>query len=262
MKKLDFSMYTEKWRDDFYGDSLDADNWGYELGYVRNQELQEYTNSGENVKVENGELVLSALREVREGNKVYYSSGSVETAGKQEFLYGKIEMKAKLPGGKGIWPAFWTLGSSFRDIGWPDCGEIDIMELVGGDHDPVADADKEPFFSDSRAYGNIHYRGKTGNVASKTFYHLPEGRYCEGYHLFGLIWTKEKMEWYIDDSIYLSADITRIPEFHKPHFLKLNIAVGGCWAAEVGEKTVFPQEYRIDYISYSQTQEDEKDRES
>lgn len=259
-------LYTEVWRDDF--DTLDMNSWSYQLGHKRGIEPQEYVDSSENVFVEDGKLILRATKKHEytihynaDGSDIVkkYDSGSIATFGKREFLYGKIEMRAKLPKGAGAFPAFWTLGNDFtldglvasdQGVGWPMCGEIDIMELIGENPDM-------PGTSDRTVHGTIH-NGLTedGDKAQTNTYSLPEGQtFNDEYHTFSIIWNPDTIQWYVDDNLYSTVYITDLDYFHKPHYLLLNLAAGGAWPGFPNDQTKFPMDFEIDYISYSQTKE-------
>ena len=259
-------LYTEVWRDEF--DTLDMNSWSYQLGHKRGIEPQEYVDSSENVFVEDGKLILRATKKDEytihynaDGSDIVkkYDSGSIATFGKREFLYGKIEMRAKLPKGAGAFPAFWTLGNDFtldglvasdQGVGWPMCGEIDIMELIGENPDM-------PGTSDRTVHGTIH-NGLTedGDKAQTNTYSLPEGQtFNNEYHTFSIIWNPDTIQWYVDDNLYSTVYITDLDYFHKPHYLLLNLAAGGAWPGFPNDQTKFPMDFEIDYISYSQTKE-------
>ena len=259
-------LYTEVWRDEF--DTLDMNSWSYQLGHKRGIEPQEYVDSSENVFVEDGKLILRATKKHEytihynaDGSDIVkkYDSGSIATFGKREFLYGKIEMREKLPKGAGAFPAFWTLGNDFtldglvasdQGVGWPMCGEIDIMELIGENPDM-------PGTSDRTVHGTIH-NGLTedGDKAQTNTYSLPEGQtFNDEYHTFSIIWNPDTIKWYVDDNLYSTVYITDLDYFHKPHYLLLNLAAGGAWPGFPNDQTQFPMDFEIDYISYSQTKE-------
>ena len=255
--------YTEVWRDDF--DTLDTSTWSYQLGHKRGIEPQDYVSNKDNVFVEDGKLYLRATEkdEYRvhynaDGSDIVkkYDSGSIATFGKKEFLYGKIEMRAKLPKGAGAFPAFWTLGNDFtldglvdskQGVGWPMCGEIDIMELIGANPDVSGT-------SDSTVHGTIH-NGLTenGDKAQTNTYSLKEGTFNDDYHTFGIVWNPDTIEWYVDGNVYSTIYITDLDYFQKPHYLLFNLAAGGAWPGFPNEDTEFPMDFVIDYVSYSQT---------
>ena len=260
------NQYTEVWRDDF--DTLDMNSWSYQLGHKRGIEPQDYVDNPENVFIDDGNLVLSATekKEYRvhynaNGSDIVkkYDSGSIATFGKKEFLYGKIEVRAKLPKGAGAFPAIWTLGNDFtldglvdseQGVGWPMCGEIDIMELIGANPDVAGT-------SDSTVHGTIH-NGLTedGDKAQTNTYTLPNGEtFNKDFHTFSIVWNPDTIQWYVDDNLYSTVYITDLDYFQKPHYLLLNLAAGGEWPGFPNEDTDFPMDFVIDYVSYSQTKE-------
>lgn len=259
-------LYTEVWRDEF--DTLDMNSWSYQLGHKRGIEPQEYVDSSKNVFVEDGKLILRATKKGEytihynaDGSDIVkkYDSGSIATFGKREFLYGKIEMRAKLPKGAGAFPAFWTLGNDFtldglvasdQGVGWPMCGEIDIMELIGENPDM-------PGTSDRTVHGTIH-NGLTedGDKAQTNTYTLPNDEtFNNDFHTFSIVWNPDTIQWYVDDNLYSTVYITDLDYFHKPHYLLLNLAAGGAWPGFPNDQTQFPMDFVIDYVSYSQTKE-------
>ncbi len=238
MKKKDYRLV---WSEEFDGSEINRDIWSFEEGYVRNHELQYYTDNPENSYIQDGCLVIECRKE--DNPQRPYTSAALETIGKAEFLYGKIEMRAKLPYSKGIWPAFWTLGCDINEVGWPRCGEIDIMELIGGI------PEKHGQNSDDTIYGTIHYPGEQ-NVGNTCSCRLFNEDYCDDFHIIGIEWTEEYIKWYVDGIIYNERDIRNIPEFHKPHFLIVNTAFGGDWPGDPDDTTVLPQKYYIDWIRY------------
>lgn len=234
---LTYPGMTLFWNDEFDGNSLSAD-WILELGNGDwgwgNNELQYYTNS--NHVVENGMLRITAKNQnVGSQN---YSSTRMKTQGNVFFTYGRIDIRAKLPKGKGIWPALWMLGEQYATVGWPSCGEIDIMELVGGGN-----------FNDSRVYGTVHWNDN-GHAQWGNGYSLSSGLFNDEFHVFSIIWTDQSINWYVDDVFYHSIDITpaSLSEFHEDFFLIFNIAVGGTWPGSPDATTVFPQDMYVDYV--------------
>ena len=172
-----------------------------------------------------------------EHEKSKYTSARIKTNGKFDFKYGKVEMKAKLPSGQGIWPAFWMLGSDFETAGWPDCGEIDIMENVG----------KTP----KTVNGTAHAPGYSGNMGLGSFLTIEEDL-SSAYHIYSIEWSEDKIEWLMDDKKYHSLTPQTIGgnkwAFNKEFFLLLNLAVGGNWPGYPNDTTIFPQKYYIDYV--------------
>ena len=288
--------YELLWEDDFSENDLDLDVWGYELGSVRGNEQQHYVDSEENVFLRDGNLVLKVTDRAVEdqymnprgganARKVIYNSGSVRTHAKKEFLYGRIEMKAKLPKGKGAFPAFWTLGADFlldgdinseQGYGWPSCGEIDIMEIIGA---PTAERAaqgeiKEGAQSNSKVYATPHFywKGATGDPDRDGSYSPFElgKNYDIGedlnneYHIFGINWTPEKIEWYIDDVIYNTMEFkddngrmsAAAASLNRPQYIQFNLATGGNWAKNaglhLGEDNT---EFTIDWVRWMQDDE-------
>lgn len=227
------------WSDDFDGTGgVDASKWVYEQGGGGwgNAEQETYTNSTSNVYRDgSGNLVIKALN-----SGGYITSGRIKTAGKFDFTYGKVEMRAKLPYGQGIWPAFWMLGSVGG--GWPDNGEIDIMENIG------------KAAEQTKVYGTIHGPGYSGANGIGAVYNGP--RFADGFHTFGIEWETNVIRWYVDGNLYE----TRTPAdlggktwvYNHNFFLLLNLAVGGQWPGNYDASTVFPQSYTIDYVKVYQ----------
>ncbi|MDP4272995.1 MAG: glycoside hydrolase family 16 protein [Bacteroidota bacterium] len=228
--------YKLVWKDDFNGLALDTNSWKNETanpGWVNN-ELQYYT-AGTNIQVENGKLRIVAKKE---NNK--YTSGRINTKDKRTFTYGLFEIKAKLPKGVGTWPALWMLGQNHEEVGWPSCGELDIMEHVG----------KHPCFIHSSihnksGYGQTPYTGilKIKNPFNK-------------FHIYGMEWTKEYIAFFIDGKLVYRYN----PEvknkdnwpFDKPFFFIFNIAIGGNWGGPVIDDACFPAVMEVDWVKVYQ----------
>lgn len=271
--------YEIIWSDDFNESELDLSSWEYELGSIRGIEQQHYVDDPENVFLrqndEGGELVLKATDRPKElqynnprneSRKVIYNSGSVRTHGKVEFLYGRIEMRAKLPKGQSVFPAFWTLGSDFtidgdisneQGYGWARCGEIDIMELIGSNEGGVGN---------KTVYQTIHTSdGNDGNdhKLAGVSYTISED-FADDYHIFGINWSKGKMEWYVDDQIVKTVDYSNDPIASKcldrPQYIQMNLAMGGAWPGEIQEGLA-GTEYAIDYVYYAQNEQQKLDAE-
>lgn len=226
------------WQDEFDGNSLDSRNWSFDIGTGvdgwGNHELQYYRE--ENVQVQNGYLTITAKREDYNGRQ--YTSSRIKTEGKQSFLYGRIDMRAKLPKGQGIWPAFWALGANHSTVGWPLCGEIDFMEMVGGGPG-----------KDNTVHGTVHYEDG-GHKYVGGSHTLESGDFHDKFHVFSIVWTSEKITWYVDNQEYYSFDTTgeHKDEFRRSFFILLNMAVGGNWPGAPAANTVFPQKYIVDYV--------------
>ena len=228
------------WADEFDGPDgspPDSEKWSLETGGEGwgNNELQYYTDNPGNCCLKDGNLVIEAKEEQVGVNP--YTSARMITKDKYEFQYGKVEMRAKLPYGQGIWPAFWMLGSDFYETGWPDCGEIDIMENVG----------KEPGI----IHGTLHGPGYSGGMAIGMPYTV-DGDITEEFHVYSIEWSENEINWLVDGVQYhtMNPDRTIGNEwvYNKEFFILLNLAVGGNWPGNPDETTVFPQKYCIDYV--------------
>jgi beta-glucanase (GH16 family) len=227
------------WQDEFNGSGLpDATRWGYEVGYVRNNELQYYTqNRLENARQENGQLILEARRDGWNGHDI--TSASIITKGKKSFLYGRIEVRAKLPTGKGTWPAFWMLGTNIDQVGWPACGEIDIMEYVGYQPTSIFGTVHTPFYYHGSPAGP---RGGSTQASSPWL----------DYHLYAIEWFPDRIDFFVDSVKYFTffneGTSTKWP-FDKPHYLLLNLAIGGSWGGSQGvDMSLFPHRVYVDYV--------------
>ncbi len=230
--------YQLVWEDEFKNDGeLDNTKWDYEIGYIRNNEEQYYTKNLRNARIENGYLLLEAHMEEVEGYN--YSSGSITTSNMVAWQYGKIEVKAKLPKGVGIWPAIWMLGENWQQVSWPKCGEIDIMEHVG--------------FTKDTVYGTVHteaYNHTIGTSVGKgVFINNP----YDEFHIYAVEWTDEKIDFLLDNTVYHSFKNENKTEaewpFDQKFHLKLNIAVGGSWGGAQGiDDAIFPQQMMVDYV--------------
>lgn len=221
------------WADEFDGPQLNTSSWNYEQGATGwgNNELQNYTNSTDNVHIDSGYLHITALNPSASS----YTSGRITTMGKKEFTNCRVEIRAKLPEGQGIWPALWMLGANFPAVGWPKCGEIDIMELLG--HQP------------SVVHGAIHW-DQNGHTSRTTSYSLLSGKFSTAFHTFHLIWTPNRLIWMVDNQqfFYLNRlSVTSFP-FSLPQFFIFNVAVGGNWPGNPDQTTIFPQHMIVDYI--------------
>lgn len=239
--------YRLVWSDEFDGTALDLSKWSYEIGNGQNgwgnNELEYYTNRSQNVSVSGGYLAITAQKENYSGFN--YTSARIKTQGKFSFRYGKVEARIKLPYGNGMWPAFWMLGDNISTVGWPSCGEIDIMEMIGG----IGIGNTGTELSDSIVYGTLHWN-QNGHVQSGGKTSLKSGRFADDFHLFGVIWTPQVIKFYVDSTIYYQVDITPawMSAFQKNFFIILNLAVGGNWPGSPNSATVFPQTMLVDYV--------------
>lgn len=228
--------YTLVWQDEFNGIAIDPANWKHELGAGGwgNNESQFYTANPENSFISDGKLVIEARKEDYNGSP--YTSARMITAGLREFKYGRVDIRAKLPQGKGIWPALWMLGSNIWTVSWPKCGEIDIMEVIGS----------EP----STLHGTAHWEHNGNHASYSKSTKLNEGKFADKYHVFSLVWDENFIRWLLDDVEYNVIDIrpAGLSEFHQPYFFIFNVAVGGNWPGYPDAATAFPQRMFVDYI--------------
>jgi beta-glucanase (GH16 family) len=215
--------------------------WTVFEGTAFNGEQQYYTSRPENIKVEDGMLHITALRESFMGSN--YTSARIETNGLFEKQYGRFEARIKLPWGQGIWPAFWMLGNECEEndelgaINWPNCGEIDIMEYRGQNPTIVS--------------GAVHGPGYSGGNPIIKEYELVNDRFDTGFHVFGIEWGEGYINFYVDDVLYnqiTPEDVTGDWVFNNPFFMILNVAVGGGFVGSPSNATVFPQTMLVDYV--------------
>lgn len=237
------------WADEFElpdGSPPDPASWNYSTGGGGwgNGELQHYTDRLENARIEDGNLVITALQETYMGR--HYTSARLNTMVKREFQYGRIEVRARLPNTPGIWPAIWMLPARATYGTWPAGGEIDILELIG----------REPF----RAYATLHYGNP--HESQSGYYDLPGGAtFDQDFHVFAIEWEPDEIRWYVDDVQYHAArewftSIADYPApFDQPFYLILNVAVGGHWPGSPDETSLFPQSMRVDYVRVYQERE-------
>jgi beta-glucanase (GH16 family) len=240
------------WQDDFTAapaGAPDPDNWVYETGMLRNHEAQCYTKDRrENVRVEGGSLVIEARKEHFEipgkpGRFAEYTSGSIQTKAKADWLYGRIEVKAKLPAGRGTWPAIWMMPTDGK-AGWPACGEIDIMENVGFQGDVIHGT------VHTKQYNHVKHTEKTGTLKLDRAGQKPS----EAFHIYAIEWDERKIDFIVDDAKYFTFENDGKGEaatwpFDKPFYLKLNFAVGGDWGGAKGvDEKAFPQKMQVAYV--------------
>jgi beta-glucanase (GH16 family) len=240
--------YTLVWSDEFNGangTAPDPTKWVLETGGNGwgNNELEYYTNRLENAHVQDGNLVITAIKETytgTDGVTSNYTSARLKTAGKFEQAYGKFEARIKIPAGQGIWPAFWMLGNNINTVSWPSCGEIDIMENIG----------KEP----SIIHGSLHGPGYDVGAA----FTLPNGqRFSDDFHIFDVEWEPGTIRFYVDGQLYETQSSSSAGSgwvFDHPFFTLLNVAVGGNWPGSPDDTTVFPQTMLVDYVRVYQRQ--------
>jgi beta-glucanase (GH16 family) len=230
--------YKLVWSDEFNKPgSPDPDKWSFEIGKIRNNEAQYYTDRPENIRIEDGHLLIEARKEDFHG--AHYTSASIETLHHFDFTYGRVECRAKLPAGRGSWPAIWTLGSNIHSAGWPACGEIDIMEQVG--FDPL----KIHGSIHTKSYNHVHHTEKT--AVTKVIDPAAD------FHIYTMDWTPVQITISTDGHPYFTFINEHTGKdawpFDAPQFLKLNLAIGGAWGGQKGiDAASFPQRYEIDYI--------------
>ncbi|MVO09352.1 family 16 glycosylhydrolase [Flavobacterium sp. TP390] len=228
------------WEENFNGKALDTTVWNFELGNGcpnicgwGNNESQIYTKN--NHKVEDGMLTITAAYDGTQ-----YTSTRITTKDKKEFQYGKMEVRAKLPQGKGLWPAFWMLGSNISQVGWPKSGEIDILEYIG----------KEP----GQVFTSLHTQDSHGNTINtkKTKIEGIE----EGFHLYAIDWNKDQIAFYVDNHLVYTFKPEVKNEntwpYNQPFYFLINMAIGGNFGGPDIDNSVFPQEFSIDYIKVYQ----------
>jgi hypothetical protein len=227
------------WSDEFNGSSISSANWGFDIGAGGwgNNELQNYTSRTENARIVNGMLVIEARRENFGGSA--YTSARMKTQGKQSFgINTWVEARIRSPQGQGIWPAFWMLGNSISTVGWPSCGEIDIMDIQG----------QNPF----RNFGTIHWADVNGNHASFGGIYNSSSSLAAGFHTFSISRTGSSIKWYVDRIQYgeanIAGGINSTSEFQSPFFIILNVAVGGNFVGSPDGSTVFPQQLQVDWV--------------
>lgn len=226
--------------DEFSEDGApDNTMWSFDIGTGENgwgnNELQYYTDRPENVQVEDGMLRITAIRESFMGSP--YTSARILTKGKFDQAYGRFEARIKLPWGRGLWPAFWLLGSNIDEVSWPQCGEIDIMEYRG--QEPTA------------VHGSVHGPGYSAGEAVTKKFVLNNDRFDTGFHVFGIEWGPGYINFYVDDVLYnqiTPEDVTGEWVYDQPFYIILNVAVGGSFVGAPDANTQFPQTMLVDYV--------------
>ncbi len=231
---------TLVWRDEFNAPELNTTNWGFDVGTGcpncgwGNNELQYYT-AGENLSFSQGKMIIEGRTEQREGKN--YTSTRLISMGKREFKFGRVDIRAKLPRGQGIWPAFWMLGANFKTVGWPSCGEIDIMEFLGHD--------------EKRVHSTIHFKAGN-NATNRTSSLLNDTPLPDEYHVYSLDWQQDKIRMLIDDKLINEFNPATLAgaghPFNESFFFIINLAIGGNWPGSPNATTYFPQWLYVDYI--------------
>jgi beta-glucanase (GH16 family) len=240
--------WTLVWSDEFNGadGSLpDAAKWHQIQGGsgFGNGELEYYTGEPANVHQEKGNLVITAKKEdysSPDGLSHPYTSARIETKGRFQQKYGRMEARIKLPKGQGIWPAFWMMGNNFDTVGWPDCGEIDIMENVG--------------FEPSSVHGTLHGPGYSGGEPLTGTFTLPQqAHFSDNFHVFAIEWDPQEIRFYVDNTVFETQSVKNLPAgkhwaFDHPFFILLNVAIGGYWPGNPDGTTAFPTSMLVDYV--------------
>ena len=244
--------YKLKWSDEFNGTELNRTDWNvetHEPGWV-NSEWQAYVDSTENIKVQDGKLLIQPVKTMNEDGTYSYTSSRVNTQGKHDFKYGYFECRAKVPTGKGYLPAFWMMPTDENLYGqWPKCGEIDIMEVMGQET--------------NKAYGTIHY-GEPHDQSQGTYSVAVTNNFADSYHTYAVDWEPGKITWYVDgikyheESDWFSAKsgqgtVAYPAPFDQPFYMILNLAVGGSWVGYPDASTTYDdQQFAIDYVKVYQ----------
>lgn len=226
------------WADEFNVAGLpDPNKWDQEQGFIRNKELQYYTKARpENARIEDGMLVIETRKDDFEGHPI--TSASLRTRGKTSWLYGRIEVRAKLPTGKGMWPAIWMLGINPGQR-WPACGEIDIMENVG--FDPL------------KICANIHTKAYNHVIGTNKGSRIDVTDPSQNFHVYAIEWFEDRLDFFVDETKYFTFKNEGTGNdtwpFDKPHYLIINAAYGGSWGGQKGvDDAILPQKYLIDYV--------------
>ncbi len=229
--------YQLVWFENFDGSELDTNSWKYETGgNWYNNEIQYYTDREKNIRLENSKLIIEAHKEDY-GNR-NHTSARIKTQGKKFFKYGRIDARIKLPRGQGIWPAFWMMGENEPSVGWPACGEIDVVEMIGGSN------------RERTIYGTAHWSHNGSHAEYGGMNSLASGAYSDDFHVYSIEWNEQEIKWLVDGNQYHVIDITpsQLSEFHQEFFFLLNVAVGGDWPGYPDQTTEFPQRMEVDYI--------------
>ena len=246
------ASYKLSWNDEFNGadgSSPDASKWTYDTGVGGNgwgnNELETYTNRTQNAQIKGGNLVITAVKETyadpSDGVTRNYTSARLKTQSLFSQAYGRFEARIKIPAGQGMWPAFWMLGNDISSVGWPKCGEVDIMENIGKEPDTV--------------HGSLHGPSTIGHTSDTTApFSLPAGqKFADDFHLYAVEWEPGTIRFYVDSTLYATFNSSQWPAggtwvFDHPFFIILNVAVGGSWPGSPDNSTVFPQQMLVDYV--------------
>lgn len=223
------------WSDEFDGAALDTTKWSFDVGSDFGTGQQDFdTARPENVSVAGGVLALTARREAYQGAS--YTSGRIESRAFAQ-TYGRFEARMQLPKGQGMWPAFWLLGKNFAEVGWPGCGEIDVVECRGADPTTIA--------------GSLHGPGNANYTKGFTLH--GGASFNDDFHVFAVEWEPGTIRWYVDDALYQTISADALPRsqawvFDHPFFVILDLAVGGQYGGPIDDATPLPQSLKIDYV--------------
>ncbi|MGD0735912.1 MAG: glycoside hydrolase family 16 protein [Terracidiphilus sp.] len=258
--KTENKNWTLVWSDEFNGPDgamPDPGKWTAVRngsGYG-NRELEYYTDRTSNLHLEKGNLVITARKENytgADGVQKEYTSARLETAGHFEEKYGRVEARIKIPKGQGVWPAFWMLGTDYASTGWPDCGEIDIMENVGS----------EP----AKVHGSLHGHGYSGSNPLSGVFTLPDGaQFSDDFHVFAIEWEPGAIRFYVDNTLYETQTSHSLPpnarwSFDHPFYVVLNLAIGGYWPGDPDATTSFPVNMLVDYVRVYKPKDDPSEK--
>lgn len=235
---LTYPNYTLIWSDEFNGSALSND-WIFDIGTGSwgwgNNELQYYTD--QNAIVANGVLEIQAKQQEFSGQS--YTSSRIKTQGIKSWKYGRVDIRAALPYGQGMWPALWMLGDNITSVGWPSCGEIDIMEMKGG-----------AGTNDRTTYGTIHWQDNGTHAQYGGTKTLASGKFADEFHVFSIVWNQTGIYWLVDNVEFKSVSTTpaELSEFQEKFFLIFNVAVGGNFPGNPDATSIFPQSMYVDYV--------------
>lgn len=292
------SDFALTWRDEFDGAELDPETWEYELGNMRGNEQEHYSSGTQNVRVQDGRLILAVTDRPEQdqyrnteqhgddARLVKYNSGSVRTHAGKDFLYGKIEVRARMPKGKGAFPALWTLGHDFPDgarisraqgYAWPSTGEVDIAEIIGAPTEERAAEGEEahPGTSNRKLFGTPHFWNTVGDADGDGTYEpyalggdtTANADLHDDFHVFGVNRTPTKLEWLLDGTVYHTLDLSSADDpadadrraaaqagLNRPAYLLINLATGGNWAGDAGDHLAEDgTRFEVDWVRFSQT---------
>jgi beta-glucanase (GH16 family) len=241
------SEWVLTWSDEFNaadGSAPDSSKWTFDLGGNGwgNDELETYTSRPQNVQIQGGNLVITAIQELFMGDDGIvrpYTSSRIKTQGKFSQQYGRFEARIKLPAGRGVWPAFWVMGDNVDTVQWPSCGEIDIMENIGNHPKTV--------------YSTVHGPTSDGSAYRIGATYDSDSAFSDDFHIFAMEWAPDILKFYVDGNLYNTLTQANLPSnyiwvFDHPFFIVLNVAVGGVWSGPPDSSTVFPQSMLVDYV--------------